>query len=108
MAPQSIKNVAENPRFKGETVNGVRIAITDASKVRPLELGMHALAVLQSEARAKGRSILPDNRMFQLIAGTERLKAMLASGRNGADIIASWQSEVAAFQQKRAKYLLYR
>ncbi len=105
--PQSIKNVAENPRFKGETVNGVRIGITEVDKVRPLELGIHALSLLQREARAKGRSILPDNRMFQLIAGTERLKAMLAAGRNGTEIIASWRSEVAAFEQKRAKYLLY-
>lgn len=105
--PQSIRNVAETPRFKGETVNGVRIAITDVDKVRPHELGIHALSLLQRQARSKGRSILPDNRMFQLIAGTERLKSMLAAGRTGLDVIASWQAEVAAFEQKRAAYLLY-
>lgn len=105
--PKPIKNVAENPRFKGETVNGVRIAITDVDTVRPLELGIHALALLQREAPARGHSILPDGRMFQLIAGTERLKSMLATGSTGHEIIASWQTEVAAFDGKRARYLLY-
>lgn len=105
--PRSIKNVAENPRFKGETVNGVRIAVTAVDAVRPLEMGIHALSLMQRQATAKGRSILPENRMFQLIAGTARLKSMLGSGASGADIIASWQQEVAAFEQKRTKYLLY-
>ncbi len=105
--PQSIKNVAEDPRFKGEPVNGVRIAITNVDAVRPLELGIHALALIQRQAKATGRSVLPDNRMFQLIAGTARLKSMLASGASGSDIVAAWQADVAAFEQKRAKYLLY-
>lgn len=105
--PRSIKNVAENPRFKGETVNGVRIAITSVDAVRPLEIGIHALSLMQRQAKANGRSILPDSRMFQLIAGTERLKSMLGSGASGHDIIAAWQRDVAAFEQKRVKYLLY-
>lgn len=105
--PQSIKNVADNPRFKGESVNAVRIAVTNVDAVRPLEIGIHALALMETAAKRRGKTILPGTRMFDLIAGTLRLKQMLSEGRTGAGIIASWQSEVASFEQKRAKYLLY-
>jgi hypothetical protein len=45
--------------------------------------------------------------MFYAIAGTKRLYRMLASGSDGAAIIAAWQTEVAQFKARRAPYLLY-
>jgi uncharacterized protein YbbC (DUF1343 family) len=105
--PRSIPNVAANPRFLGRQVNAVRIAVADADAVRPLELGMHALALLQRQAAQAGVPLLPDGTMFSAIAGTPRLRAMVERGAAGADIIAAWQVEVAAFSARRKPHLMY-
>ena len=37
--PRSIPNVAEHPRFEGQQIQGIRLAITDANAYRPLDVG---------------------------------------------------------------------
>ena len=37
--PRSIPNVAEHPRFEGQEIQGIRLAITDANAYRPLDVG---------------------------------------------------------------------
>jgi uncharacterized protein YbbC (DUF1343 family) len=106
--PRSIPGVALHPRFEGRALNGVRIAVTDAATFAPLETGVHVLAALFAEARAKGITAPVANpAMFNRLAGTRRLHRMLADGHSGADIIAAWQEEVARFRTQRARYLLY-
>lgn len=106
--PQPIPNVASNPRFPGERVNGVRIAITDVARYQPLEVGMHAAALLRDFAPPRiARALVGNPRMLDLIGGTRRLRTMLTSGRSGDDIIAAWQDEVARFRDARAHYLIY-
>ena len=74
----------------------------------PLEAGMHVLSGLAAEARRQGKAQLIGNlSMFYAIAGTRRLRRMLADGRDGAAIIAAWQDDVARFKARRAPYLLY-
>jgi uncharacterized protein YbbC (DUF1343 family) len=106
--PRSIPGVAAHPRFEGKVLGGVRIAVTDAAAFEPLESGMHVLAALFAEARAKGvAEPVANPAMFHALAGTERLHRMLAAGSGGADIIAAWRDEVARFKAQRARYLLY-
>ncbi len=108
LRPRSIPGVAANPRFAGRSFMGVQIKITDAGAVSPLELGMHALALIAAEARAKRIHPLYANaRMFNQIAGTARLRSMLDRGADGVAIIDAWQKEAAVFRQRRAPYLLY-
>jgi uncharacterized protein YbbC (DUF1343 family) len=107
-APRSIPGVATHPRFEGNTLNGVRIVITDVARVEPLEVGMHVLAALAAEARAKGISRLFGNaKMFHAMAGTKCLHQMLSSDKDGSAIIAAWQTEVTQFKVRRSSYLLY-
>jgi len=107
-APQSIPGVATRPHFKGKTVSGVRVVVTDVARFEPLEAGMHVLAALAAEARSKGNTRLFRNlAMFHALAGTKRLHRLLESGSDGAAIIAAWQAEVAQFKTRRARYLLY-
>jgi uncharacterized protein YbbC (DUF1343 family) len=106
--PRSIPRVATHPRFEGTALDGVRIVVTDAARFEPLEAGIHVLAELAAEARSQGKAPLIANlAMFHAIAGTKRLRRMLAEGRNGRAIIAAWQAEVARFRARRAPYLLY-
>jgi uncharacterized protein YbbC (DUF1343 family) len=107
--PRSIPGVAHNPRFEGQRLVGVRIAVTDADRFEPVEAGMHMLAALFAEARAKGLAdpVGGNLKMLTALAGTKRLHAMLADGRTGAEIITAWQEEVARFRELRAPYLMY-
>lgn len=108
VAPKAIPGVAARPRFSGRDFDGVRVHIVDAAAVKPLELGMHAMALIVAAARAGGVSpIYANDRMFAQIAGTHRLRALLDRGANGASIIGAWRSEVARFRRARAPYLLY-
>jgi uncharacterized protein YbbC (DUF1343 family) len=106
--PRAIPGVAAHPRFEGQRIPGIRMAVTDAGRLEPLETGVHVLAALFAEARAKGvAEPIANLAMFHALAGTKRLYQMLASGRRGAEIVAAWQAEVAQFKAQRARYLLY-
>lgn len=106
--PRAIPQVASDPRFEGEAINGVRLVVTDSARVTPLEIGMHAMALVVADARAKGQKRLFRNlAMFHSISGTKRLHRMLTDGREGADIVAAWQREIDAFRTRRKRYLLY-
>jgi uncharacterized protein YbbC (DUF1343 family) len=106
--PHSIPGVALTPRFEGKLIGGVRIVVTDADRFQPMEAGVHVLAALFAEARAKGiDDPVADLGMLNALAGTRRLHRMLADGRSAAEIIAAWQEEVARFRGQRGRYLLY-
>lgn len=45
---------------------------------------------------------------FTLLAGTDKLKQQITAGMTAKEIRDSWQSDLRLFQQKRAKYLLYK
>lgn len=106
--PRSIPGVAANPAFVGQEINGVRVIVTNQTSYRPLEVGVHGLVALVREARAKGvEPIFADLKMFHAIAGTRRFHQMLVNRATGEEIIASWQSEVAAFRRRAQPYLIY-
>jgi len=106
--PRSIADVAKHPRFVGQPVSGVRLIVTDAERVEPLELGVVVLAALAAEARAAGvRRLIANVPMFHALAGSKRLHRMLLDGREPGAIVAAWRDEVAAFKARRGKYLLY-
>lgn len=106
--PRSIPGVATNPRHLDERVNAVHVVVTDPAAVRPLEIGIHALAMLTGEARRAGvRPFFPNRRMFDLIAGDKRLHRQLTAGWSGTRIIAGWAEELARFEARRRAYLIY-
>ncbi len=105
--PRSIPNIAAKPRFLGEPIEAVRLAITDVDSYRPLEVGMHALALLNRAARVNGVPLNDGRPMFHSIAGTTQLKGLLDRDATGGEIVASWQTDVAAFRAGRQRYLMY-
>jgi uncharacterized protein YbbC (DUF1343 family) len=106
--PRSIAGVAAHPRFVGTALSGVRIAVSDMARIEPLEVGMHVLALIAAEARARNIDPLFSNlKMFHAVAGTRRLNDMLLAGKDGDSIIRAWQSEVEEFKSRRARYLIY-
>jgi len=106
--PRSIAGVAAHPRYVGEALSGVRIAVSDMARIEPLEVGMHVLALIAGEARARNIApLFPNLKMFHAVAGTRRLSDMLLAGNDGESIIRAWQTEVKEFTSRRARYLIY-
>lgn len=110
MTPRAIEGVASSPRFRGRRIAAVQLAITDVAQYQPVEAGAHLLAAFhKSLGLANAGPLVTDMhaRMFDRLAGTDRLRMALDRGATGAAIIAAWQSEVARFRQRRARYLAY-
>lgn len=106
--PRSVPGVAAEPRFAGQALTGVRVVVTDVDRVRPLAVGMHAMAAIVAEGKARG--VVPlygDVQMLHRIAGSRRLHAMLEAGAGASAILAAWTREVETFRQRRAPYLIY-
>lgn len=55
----------------------------------------------------KGKEFIDNQRFFNLLAGNDKLADQLINGISEEDIRASWEPELAAFKNRREKYLLY-
>jgi uncharacterized protein YbbC (DUF1343 family) len=94
-----------SPRFEGERVGGVRIGVTDAQTVRPVELGVHLATALRAQGDAD--RLIERADWLDKLAGSDRFGRMLRDGASADAIIASWQDDVAAFERAREPYLIY-
>lgn len=66
------------------------------------------LDYLLNAHRQLGNGFITSVSFFDRLAGTDMLKKQILSGMNEEDIRASWQEELAAYRQMRAKYIIYK
>lgn len=92
------------PELAGVRLKGVAVHVTDRKSFRPYRAG---IAMLWAVQRLHPDSIAWNDAVLERLTGTPRLKKMLLAGRTPPEIFASWQREVAAFEKRRAPYLLY-
>lgn len=106
--PRVMPQTATNPRFRDRDIAGVRLSIKDVGAYRPVEVGVHLLAAFAAVLKAGGAGgLVGENRGFDRLAGTERLRQALHAGMPADAIIASWAGEVDGFRERRQSYLLY-
>ena len=98
---------ASVPKHSGTPLAGVQIRVTDAAAYRPVETGIYVLHALYRAAppNERRRFLQPD--WLGKLAGTDRLRRMLEQNAEPAALVAAWQSEVAAFTERAARYRLY-
>lgn len=106
-SPESIEGMAANPRFLGETLQGVKITVTDAHTIDPLAVGMHLLAAFYAQAPEDQKADFFKERWMNLLGGTEKIRLELEAGAAAKDVVAGWEDDVAAFKAARTPYLLY-
>ncbi len=94
-----------DPPYDSQTVNGIRIEVTDQSVVQPVELGIHLFEAVKAQAVADALVARPE--MLDLLAGSDRLRHAFDSGVGADAIIAGWADELSAFATLRQPYLLY-
>ena len=91
-------------------VDGIQLHITDRRGFKPLTSVIHILALV-AELYPEELVFLEygnlKHRMFDLLAGTDRLRAALQSG-SATDFIVQVQKDSEAFAETRQQFLLYR
>ena len=93
-----------NPRHKGRLCYGTDYTSFSLPK-RQIALG--PLLDYYRKADSLGLQLINQRQLFDLLAGTKKLRQQLSSGLSEEEIRASWQAGLKAFQAKRARYLLY-
>jgi len=89
--------------YSGQRCGGVAVRITDRFAARPMRMGLEIAAVLQ-----KRYSQQFDPAKLLLLTGNAGSIQQLQSGVAPEKIVASWSAELAAFEQVRRKYFLYK
>ena len=93
-----------NPRHKGRLCYGTDYTSVSLPK-RQITLG--PLLDYYRKADSLGLQLINQRQLFDLLAGTKKLRQQLSSGLSEEEIRASWQAGLKDFQAKRARYLLY-
>ena len=102
--PQIKLGEDSNPRHKGKLCYGTDYTSVNLPK-RQIALG--PLLDYYRRADSLGLQLINQRQLFDLLAGTKKLRQQLSSGLSEEEIRASWQAGLKAFQAKRARYLLY-
>ena len=102
--PQIKLGEDSNPRHKGRLCYGTDYTSVNLPK-RQIALG--PLLDYYRKADSLGLQLINQRQLFDLLAGTKKLRQQLISDLSEDEIRASWQAGLKAFQAKRARYLLY-
>lgn len=90
---------------RGATIHGVHLKLTDPQTFRPLHTALTAMVALRV-AHPKQFKI-ENTARFLRIWGSQAMLDALNQGKNVAEIEQTWAADLAAYGQRRAKYLLY-
>ena len=93
-----------NPRHKGKLCYGTDYTSVSLPK---RQIALSPLLDYYRKADSLGLQLINQRQLFDLLAGTKKLRQQLSSGLNEEEIRASWQAGLKDFQAKRARYLLY-
>ncbi len=89
--------------YAGQHCGGVGIHVTDRGAVRPMRVGLEIAELLQKK--------YPDHfdvTKTIVLLGNDATVEQLRAGTPPEQIIASWAADLAAFDQMRRKYFLYK
>ncbi len=89
--------------YSGQRCGGVSVKIMDRFKVRSMRVGLEIAAILQ-KLYPKQFEI---TKMIELVGNSDTMQ-QLQSGVPPEKIVASWTDSLAAFDQVRRKYFLYK
>ena len=89
--------------YAGQHCGGVGIQVTGRAAVRSMRMGLEIAAILQKKYPSNFEAA-----KTVLLLGNEETVSQLQAGTPPAQIISGWAKDLAAFDQVRQKYLLYR
>lgn len=89
--------------YSGQRCGGVGVRITDRQAVRAMRMGLEIAAVLKKLYPEK----FNPEKLMVLVANAETIK-QLQDGTPAEKIAESWNPDLAAYEQLRKKYFLYK
>lgn len=96
---------AHRGQFANRLVRGVQLVLRDVKAFRPLKT---ALAILTTIQRLHPKELkIRDWRRFGRTWGNDEVLRLIRRGLSHEEIERTWAPELAAFGEKRAKYLIY-
>lgn len=95
--------------YKGRSLSGVRLTITDHHAFRPVATSVILLDHIRQLGGHNALWAVPGTRpeWFDKLYGTSRVRESLQAGVPASDIIDSWRAGLAAFEAERSTHLLY-
>jgi uncharacterized protein YbbC (DUF1343 family) len=102
--PKQIMSWQSKPKHADEFCSGVYINVTDRRIAEPYKV---AVAILVLLYKHYPQFQINDNNFIDKLAGTDKLRNMIISGRSYEDIVSSYQDDLNDFKTKRKKYLIY-
>ena len=108
----SIPVAADGRRFPGQTIPGVRLAVTDRGSFRAVRTAMLLIDAIRrlhpnEFAWAGSNQREPGLRTVDRLAGTDRFRLAVDSGRL-TGLLGEWEAQAEQFRRMREPYLLYR
>ncbi|UCH64553.1 MAG: DUF1343 domain-containing protein [Ignavibacterium sp.] len=102
--PAEIEGKAVNPKYEGVECNGIRITITDEDDFKPVDFSIY---LIHSLLQLYPEQVKFNEQHFDRLAGTDKLRLELLSGKDPSNIIGAWQQDIEKFNLERKKHLLY-
>ncbi len=93
------------PELAGERLAGIAIHVLDRNLFRPYRAGV---ALLWAVNALHADKLVWNDAVLERLTATPRLKQMIQAGRTPQEIFASWRDEVAQFEERSRRYLLYK
>lgn len=93
-------------KWVGKTCGGVQVHITDQYRFDAIRTAITML-VTAKRTHPDVFAWRPDN-FIDLLSGSARLRTMIDAGAGVDEVIGAWRDELAAFNRKRERYLIYR
>lgn len=100
-------------KYKGVSCNGAFIHVTDQQAFRPLLTGIaifkitHDLGGKNFQWRADAYEFVEDIPAFDLLCGTDQVRAGIEAGRSLQELVAGFDEQAQSFQPRRQPHLLY-
>jgi uncharacterized protein YbbC (DUF1343 family) len=100
-------------KFAGQSCGGLQIHVLDREAFEPVRTGLAVLAALRELSgerfawRREPYEFVTDRPAIDLLFGSARERVALEAGRSPHDIAQAWETEEAAFRERRKRFLLY-
>lgn len=103
--PRRIKGVADNPKYLGKDCHGYLLTKFGNSFITShRRIYLNWLILIYEQDSNKNKFF---TQFFDKLAGTDKLRKQIMSGKTQQQIYTSWDSGIAKFKKMRRKYLIY-
>jgi uncharacterized protein YbbC (DUF1343 family) len=95
-------------KFANQMCAGIEVKVTDQAAFDPIRTGVAMLVEARKFPAFQWR-IDNTSRPYwiDLLTGSTRMRTMIDAGAPTDEVVGAWSAELAAFDQRRRKYLIY-